>query len=82
MSVLLNFISLFTQILTIAIFIRVILSWFPISPHNVFVALLYQVTEPILAPLRRVIPRLGALDFSPWVAIIILWVIAWLVSGR
>lgn len=71
-----NFVSLLTQILTIAILIRVILSWFPINPHNTFVALLYQITEPLLGPLRRVLPRLGVLDLSPLVAVIILWAIA------
>lgn len=37
---------------------------------------LYDITEPILEPLRRVIPRLGMLDFSPLVAIILLNIIA------
>lgn len=37
---------------------------------------LHDVTEPILAPLRQVIPRIGMLDFSPMVAIILLNLIA------
>ncbi len=42
--------------------------------------ILYRVTEPILAPLRRVIPRAGMLDFSPLVAIILLQLIVSLLS--
>ena len=61
--------------LTAAIFIRVLLSWFPIDPRNPLVTLLYDVTEPILEPLRRVIPRLGMIDITPLVAIIIIQVI-------
>jgi YggT family protein len=59
-------------VLTAAIFIRVLLSWFPIDPRNPLVTLLYDVTEPILEPLRRVIPRMGMFDLSPLVALILI----------
>ncbi|MBI2847184.1 MAG: YggT family protein [Chloroflexi bacterium] len=76
MTVLLRFVIILCQVLSIAIFIRVILSWFPVgTPSNPFVAFVYQVTEPILTPLRQILPRTGALDFSPLVAIVILQVI-------
>jgi len=39
-------------------------------------AILFRITEPILSPLRRIIPRFGVLDFSPLVAIILLQLIA------
>ena len=61
--------------LTAAIFIRVLLSWFPIDPRNSLVTILYDVTEPILEPLRRVIPRMGMFDLSPLVALILIQVI-------
>ena len=61
--------------LTAAIFIRVLLSWFPIDPHNPLVTVLYEITEPILEPLRRVVPRLGMFDLTPMVAIILIQVI-------
>lgn len=61
---------------TIAIIVRAILSWFPIAPYNPFVVFLFRITEPILGPLRRYIPRLGMLDLTPLVAIVILqWVV-------
>jgi YggT family protein len=59
-------------VLTAAIFIRVLLSWFPIDPRNPLVQLLYDITEPILEPLRRVIPRLGMFDLSPLVALLLI----------
>ncbi len=61
-----------------AILLRVILSWFSPRPNNVLAKILYQVTEPILAPLRRIIPRVGVLDFTPLVAIVLLRVITFL----
>jgi len=59
-------------VLSAAIFIRVLLSWFPIDPRNPLVTLLYDVTEPILEPLRRVIPRMGMFDLSPLVALLLI----------
>ena len=68
----LNFISLLLDVLTIAIFVRAILSWFSPSPNNILANILYQITEPLLAPLRRIIPKVGMLDLTPLVAIILL----------
>lgn len=67
------------QALTFAIFFRVILSWFMMNPTSGFVVsvyqVLYQITEPILAPLRRIVPTIGMFDITPIVAIILLQVI-------
>jgi YggT family protein len=59
-------------ILKAAIMVRVISSWFPISPYSPWVRWSYQLSEPVLAPFRRVIPSLGGLDISPIVAYIVL----------
>ena len=76
MELLANFVETLALVLTIAIFARAILSWIPnVSNENPLVALVYHVTEPILAPLRSVIPMVGMMDISPMVAIIILFVI-------
>jgi len=74
-EVFLNFIRLLCEVLTFAIFIRVILSWFVTRP-NTLTIILDKITEPILAPLRRIIPRAGMFDFTPLVAIILLQLIA------
>lgn len=69
------------QVLTFAVFFNAILSWVVmVSPRNRFVISLYQVfrqiTDPILAPLRRIIPLIGMMDITPIVAIIILQIIS------
>jgi len=77
---LLNFLALLCEILTIIILIRVVMSWFSPQPTNIISNIIYQITEPILAPLRRIIPRVGIFDFTPMVAIILFQVIAYLLS--
>jgi len=74
-AILFNFIRLLCEVLTFAIFIRVILSWFVTRP-NTLTIILDKITEPILAPLRRIIPKAGMFDFTPLVAIILLQLIA------
>ena len=58
--------------LDLAILVRVLLSWIRPDPFNPFVRLVYQITDPILAPLRRFIPPIAGLDVTPIVALIIL----------
>jgi len=60
------------QVLSAAIFLRAIVSWFALDPRNPLIQVLDQITEPILSPLRRVVPRVGMIDITPLVAIIIL----------
>jgi len=74
----LNLIRILCEVLTIIIILRAILSWFALSPTNMLSVILYRVTEPILAPLRRIIPRAGMIDFTPLVAIILLQLIIYL----
>jgi len=76
-----NFVAVLTQILTLAIFVRAILSWFPVSRDNPFVEVVVQITDPILGPIRRVMPLMGSIDFSPLVAIILLQMISSVVEG-
>ena len=55
-------------LLRIALIVRVISSWLPISPYSGWVRWSYALSEPILAPLRRVVPNLGGLDITPILA--------------
>lgn len=66
------FIRLFFTILTWAILIRILLSWVRMDPYHPIVRILDQITEPVLAPARRIIPPIGGLDFSPVIVIIVL----------
>ena len=76
MDEIIRLIATVIQIMVFAIFARAIMSWFPMSAGNPVVKFLFQVTEPILAPFRRIIPRFGMMDLSPLVAIIVLQVVA------
>jgi YggT family protein len=55
------------------IIIRALISWVNPDPHNPIVQFLYKVTEPVLAPIRRLIPmgRIG-IDFSPLIVLFII----------
>ena len=64
------------QLLAFAIFARSIISWFPIDRNGPIVQALVGITEPVLEPLRRVIPAIGMIDISPMIAMIALFVIA------
>ena len=52
--------------------IRIVVSWFQVSPFSEPVNMLYRITEPILMPLKRLPLQVGAIDFSPVVAFILL----------
>ena len=67
-----NFLALLLQILLMAIFVRVLLTWLPIDQNNPIVRVLFDVTEPVLAPFRRVIPKIGMFDLSPIAAMLII----------
>ena len=60
------------RLLDLAILLRVLFSWINPDPYNPLVRFIYDVTEPILAPLRRFIPPFGGLDITPIVALLIM----------
>jgi len=70
-------ISALLQLYIVVIFVRVILSWFPISPESPMAAVyrfVYAVTEPVLGPIRRMMPGIGiggmGLDLSPIIVLL------------
>jgi YggT family protein len=74
-----NFLHTFAQVLIylfiFAIFMRAAASWFIRDHHGLFMGFLVDVTEPLLAPLRRIIPTGLGVDFSPMIAIAVLYVV-------
>jgi len=71
---------------TLAIFIRIIFSWLSTSYANPLMRLLVRTTEPLMGPLRRLVPHVGMFDISPLVAFLVVWlcqaaVAATLLSG-
>jgi len=69
-----TFVGLLARALNLAIFVRMLLSWMPVDRGNRLVRIIYEITEPILGPIRRVVPALGGLDLSPMIALILIQV--------
>ena len=66
------FINVLAGVLTLAIFVRVILSWIPGARLPFGIGdFAWQVSEPVLGPIRRALPLLGGIDFSPFVALLL-----------
>ena len=74
-TVLVNFIQLLAFVLWFLLIARVVLSWTSPRGGGGLVAFVYQATEPILAPIRRVLPATGGIDWAPLVAMLILGVV-------
>lgn len=72
---LVNFLRFFVLALWLLILGRVIVSWVDPQGRTQIGAFLVQVTEPIIAPVRRVMPQTGMFDFSPLVVILVLGVL-------
>lgn len=79
---LVTFISILGTVLSLAIIIRALMSWVMPVDGGGFTRVLIDVTEPILAPIRRWLPPLGGIDFSPLLAIIAIQVVVTVVSSN
>ena len=71
-----NFICVLLTVLQIAIVARALVSWIPsLRPDSPIVRFLNEITEPVIAPLRQIVPRVGMLDITPLIAIIALGIL-------
>jgi len=74
-QLIINFVNLFTNILMILILVRVVLSWIP-SGIPKFRKVIDDITEPILAPIRKIVPPVGGvMDLSPIIAYVLLYLL-------
>jgi len=69
------FINVLAQAEILAIFARVIMSWVPLRLPFGLNDLVWNVTEPVLAPIRRYMPIAGGMDFSPFIALLLIQII-------
>jgi|TARA_B110000263_G_C15021351_1_gene379700 YggT family protein len=60
----------FLEILTWTIIARALISWLPIDQSSPIVQLLHSITEPIISPIRRILPNTGMMDLSPLATIL------------
>jgi YggT family protein len=68
--------SLLFNAYSLVVFLAVIASWLKLSPEHPLVRVTSTLTEPVLAPIRRVLPSMGGLDFSPMVLLFALRLLA------
>ena len=68
--------QILAYILLAAVFLRVIFSWIAFDPGNPLYVVIHDITEPILAPIRQFMPRIGMIDLSPMVASFLLMGVA------
>ena len=76
-TILATTLSYFFDFLNFMILIRVFMSWFNLSPDNKIVVLIYQLTDPVLEPFRKLTSKLGLntgmIDFSPIISLLFLY---------
>jgi YggT family protein len=58
------------ELYSLVVLVAVILSWIRLDRHNPLAAIVYSLTEPVLAPIRNWLPPMGGLDLSPMVLLI------------
>lgn len=66
------FVNIFAELLQVAIIIRIVFSWINVDKDSRIYQFIRDISEPILAPFQRIIPRLWMIDFSPIVALLAL----------
>ena len=71
-TTLISLLQLLSQLFSLLILARILMSWVQVDRYNPVVKFIFDLTEPILAPIRRVLPPAGMFDFSPMVAIILM----------
>ncbi|HEX3050685.1 MAG TPA: YggT family protein [Aggregatilineaceae bacterium] len=64
--------ALLIQLYSLVILARVLMSWIQVDPYNPVVRAIFDLTEPVLQPIRNLLPPAAGLDFSPIIAIILL----------
>lgn len=73
MGIILQLIYYVLLIFELILFARVILSWFPnVDRQNPLIQLVYNVTEPVLKPIRELLPQNMMFDFSPLIVFLII----------
>jgi len=63
------------EVLILMILVTSLLSWFQPDPRNPLVRLLHTIVDPLLHPIRAILPSTAGMDFSPMVAMVILWML-------
>lgn len=76
-----NILSLLLQAMSLLIIGRALTSWFDPGMNSAVGKFLFNATEPVIGPIRRVVPSLGVIDISPIIALILIQVLSTLVRS-
>lgn len=68
-------VQLFVQLYSLVILARVLMSWVNIDPYSPLAHIIFNLTEPVLAPIRNLLPQTAGLDFSPIIAMVLLQIV-------
>ena len=68
-------VSILVQLYSLVILARILMSWVNIDPYSPLARTIFDLTEPVLAPVRNALPQAGMFDFSPIIVIILLQVL-------
>jgi YggT family protein len=79
-QVLVQFVDLFVSVFDILLIIRVVMTYFA-KPGNRFFATMVNMTEPLLGPIRKMLPNTPGVDFAPLATFFLLQLIEWVVNA-
>ena len=80
MPLVIQLITIIAQLVTLLVIVQVALSYF-MSPYHPVRQAIDRLVEPLLAPIRRLLPQTGMLDFSPLILIVLVQIVARLLVG-
>jgi YggT family protein len=78
-NLIVSLINLFSNLLTLLIIVYVVLAYF-MSPSHPVRKIVDRLVEPLLSPIRRVLPQTGMVDFSPMVLLLLVWILTRLIN--
>lgn len=81
MEMLVIFINIFVMVFNIILIARILMSWVQPNPQGGVGGLLVELTEPLLAPVRKLIPPAGGLDLAPLAVFLILQIVQIVANG-
>lgn len=77
-----RFLAALIEIYSLVLLVRIILSWIPnLDRSNPLVDALHQVTDPVLEPVRRMLPSTGMIDLSPLIVLLLLHLLRTMLLG-
>ena len=70
-----SIIGLLIELYSFVILARVLMSWVNVDPYSPLARVIYDLTEPVLAPVRNLLPPAAGLDFSPIIVLVLLQIV-------